>query len=83
MLNLCLVRDDVGHGDWYELFKVQGGEIPEIIRGETAAGHAAQVAAVTFDEADYLCLVIREPQMQRLKLEQLVQLPEQLEPHGI
>ena len=83
MLDLCLVRDDAGHADWYELLKVQGAWIPEIIRGETAEGHAAQVAAVTFDEADYLCLVIREPQTQRLKLEQLLQLPAQLEPHEI
>lgn len=83
MLDLCLMRDDAGHADWYELLKVQGAWIPEIIRGETVDGHAAQVAAVTFDEADYLCLVIREPQTQRLKLEQLVQLPDQLEPHEI
>ena len=83
MLDLCLMRDDAGHADWYELLKVQGAWIPEIIRGETVDGHAAQVAAVTFDEADYLCLVIREPQTQRLKLEQLLQLPAQLEPHEI
>lgn len=83
MLHVCLMRDDTGHGDWCELFKAQGGWIPEIIRGETAEGHATQVAAMTFDEADYLCLVSRNPQTQGLKLEQLVQLPEQLEPHEI
>ena len=83
MLHVCLMRNDADHGDWYELFKMQGGCIPEIIRGETAAGHAAQVAAMTFDEADYLCFVSRDPQTQRLKLEQLVQLPDQLEPHEI
>jgi hypothetical protein len=24
MLNVCLMRDDAGHADWYELFRVQG-----------------------------------------------------------
>ena len=83
MLHVCLMRDDAGHGDWCELFKAQGGWIPEIIRGKTAEGHATQIAAMTFDEADYLCLVSRNPQAQGLKLGQLLQLPEQLEPHEI
>ena len=83
MLNVCLMRDDAGHGDWCELLKAQGALIPEIIRGETAEGYAAQVAAVTFDEADYLCLVCRDPQTQTLKLEQLEPLPEQPEPPEI
>ena len=34
MLNVCLMRDDAGHADWYELFRVQGAWIPEIIRAK-------------------------------------------------